>query len=511
VWTNEHITPSGTISEYAEQPILNRPIERAVTPSRPSPKFPLAILGVPFDNVTVAQALERIDEMIASRRPHYVITANLDFCIQTIEDVEFRRILFEAHMVLCDGTPLVWASRLLGNPLPERVAGADLVPLLICRAARKGYRIFFLGGAPQVAQRAITRLQQEYPELIIAGHYSPPFRPLLDMNHGEICERIRAAQPDLLLVSFGCPKAEKWMAMHYRSLGVPVSIGVGGTIDFLAGAIRRAPEWMQRAGCEWLYRLAQEPQRLWARYARDLRDVGSPFARQLWWQRLKNGAGNDGTHAAILTSEPTWLRVSVPECFDYHTLLADASLWHELGKQHCLLDLSAVRFVDSTALATLIRLQRQIHPQRLILLSPSDAVLRVLRSFRLNDFFAIASDTIEARDIISPQAQNGESVPSAFSNLVPPLFWTGDLTAANAEEVWATTQAQIEALCSGSNAKIEIDLADLRFIDSTGIGIMIRAKRYAQSLGAILRFKNAHPNVQNVLRIARLELFLLYA
>src|SRR5882672_1905036 len=131
----------------------------------------IAILGVPFDNVTSSEALDRIEQMIASGKPHYLITANVDFLVQAREDVELRRILFDAHLVLCDGTPLLWASRLLGNPLPERVAGADLVPLLIQVAAKRKYRLFFLGATPESSQAAVNNLERQYPDLIIAGHY----------------------------------------------------------------------------------------------------------------------------------------------------------------------------------------------------------------------------------------------------------------------------------------------------------------------------------------------------
>src|SRR5882672_10793955 len=136
---------------------------------------PIAILGVPFDNVTTRETVDLIQRMVSSRQPHYLVTANVDFLVQAQEDVELRRIMFDAHLVLCDGTPLVWASRLLGNPLPERVAGADLVPLLIRVAAQRGYRLFFLGATPESAQAAVDNLKRQYEGLIIAGHYSPPF------------------------------------------------------------------------------------------------------------------------------------------------------------------------------------------------------------------------------------------------------------------------------------------------------------------------------------------------
>src|SRR5882672_2502311 len=235
--------------------MTNTVIQPSVAVTNP----PIAMLGVPFDNVTTTEAMELIERMIASRRPHYLITANVDFLVQAREDVELRRIFFDADLVLCDGTPLLWASRLLGNPLPERVAGADLVPLLIRLAAERGYRLFLLGATPASSSQAVAKLTAAYPNLIIAGHYSPPFNKLLEMDHEEIARRIREAKPDLLFVSFGCPKQEKWIAMHYRALGVPVAAGVGATIDFLAGNFKRAPVWMRRSGFEWVYRMAQEP------------------------------------------------------------------------------------------------------------------------------------------------------------------------------------------------------------------------------------------------------------
>src|ERR1043166_86397 len=143
---------------------------------------PIAILGVPFDNVTKTEAIHRIEEMIASGQPHYIVTPNVDFLVQARQDLELRRILLEAHLVVCDGTPLVWASRLLGNPLPERVAGSDLATLLIQRAAEKKLRLFLLGASPEANAQAVTRLKAQHPALNVVGNFSPPFKSLLEMD-----------------------------------------------------------------------------------------------------------------------------------------------------------------------------------------------------------------------------------------------------------------------------------------------------------------------------------------
>jgi len=244
------------------------------------------ILGVKFDCVTFEETLSCIEGMIASRQPHYVVTANVDFLVRARRDAELRRILNEAHLTLCDGTPLVWASRLLGNPLPARVAGSDLAPQLIRVAAKKRWRLFFLGATPEANAQAVANARAPFPNLEIA-HFSPPFQPLDKMDHDAIRAKILAARPDILLVAFGCPKAEKWMAMNYRALGVPVMIGVGGTIDFLAGKLKRAPLWMQRAGLEWTFRLWQEPRRLFGRYITDLWHFGWAMAAELWRARCR--------------------------------------------------------------------------------------------------------------------------------------------------------------------------------------------------------------------------------
>jgi len=363
---------------------------------------PIALLGIPFDNVTLNEAARRIEAMIASRQPHHVVTANVDFLVQARNDAELRRILINAHLVLCDGTPLVWASRLLGNPLPERVAGADLVPLLIRHAAKLNYRLFFLGGTSEVNERAVANVRAEHPGAIIAGHYSPPFRQWNEEDEKEIARRIRRAHPDLLFVAFGCPKAEKWIAQHYQDLGVPVTIGVGATIDFLAGDKRRAPRWMQRGGMEWLYRLAQEPQRLFRRYAKDLWHFGGALAEQLWLMRIPLRHQHPQLRHCIVNAEQNWERIQLPNQLDAEVVRRGEWIWRQAGGRHCLLDFSEVRYVDSTGIALLLRLQKKFSGsgKRLRLFAACPTVLHALRRMRLNEFFFTSQRVSVAQRLI---------------------------------------------------------------------------------------------------------------
>ena len=235
--------------------------------------------------MTLAAAVDRIESMVAEGGFHYVVTPNVDFLVKARRDAELHRILVNADLVLCDGKPLVWASRWLGDPLPGRVAGSDLMPCLLQRATERGWRIFLLGGSPDVAAEAARRIASAHPSLPEVAHYSPPFRRLDEMNNDEIVDRLRAARPDIVLVCFGCPKQEKWISRHGAMLKVPVMIGAGATIDFLAGTMARAPAWMRRSGTEWLFRLIQEPRRLAGRYADDLLS----FAPAIVAQRFRRG------------------------------------------------------------------------------------------------------------------------------------------------------------------------------------------------------------------------------
>lgn len=382
-------------------PALARPrflplaADAAVAPTPPAaPQLPIAILGVSFDPMTLAGAVERIAAMIETRRPHFVVTPNVDFLVQAQHDAELHQILVNADLVLCDGKPLVWASRWLGNALPARVAGSDLVPLLLQRAAERGWKIFLLGGAEGVGVEAARRIALDYPSLPAVAHYSPPLRPLAEMNHAEIIARLQAAQPDLVLVCFGCPKQEKWIFENYRTAGVPVMIGAGGTVDFLAGRLKRAPRWMRRGGLESFFRLAQEPRRLFKRYAGDLCKFLPALLTQLWHAPSRTAKKNLPRNVLFSTPMAYGLKVQANEQFHRDGLQGAPDFWaHAFAQQgHCVIDLSTVTSIDSTGLAFLAHWQRQLAQARrnLILLRPSPVVRAALHRMHLTDKFVIA-------------------------------------------------------------------------------------------------------------------------
>lgn len=218
------------------------------------------ILGIGVDAVSMPQTLDWIEAAVvaATRHPRQICTANPEFVMAAQRDAEFRAVLNGADLVLPDGVGLLWAARRQGTRLPERVPGSDLIYRLAERAAQRGWRVYFLGAAEGVAAAAAERLQALYPGLVVAGTFAGEPSPA---SAGALVAGVRAARPDVLLVAYGAPAQDKWIALHKDELGVPVSLGVGGSFDFVAGVARRAPVWMQRAGLEWLHRLWRQPWR----------------------------------------------------------------------------------------------------------------------------------------------------------------------------------------------------------------------------------------------------------
>jgi N-acetylglucosaminyldiphosphoundecaprenol N-acetyl-beta-D-mannosaminyltransferase len=254
----------------------------------------VVMLGVPVARLDMQETVEWIDRAVATREPHQVATANVNFLALGQRDPEFLRILQAASLVTCDGTPLFWASQAQHAPLPERVTGADLFPRLCELAVRRGYRLFFLG-PPGSTEEAARRLRARYPGLQIVGCESPPYGPIEAWDNARYCARIREARTDLLLVGFGAPKQDRWLARHLRESGAAVGIGVGATFDYVAGRVPRAPRVARALGLEWAWRIAMEPRRLWRRYLGDAVIVAPRLARQLWASRAaERRAGREG-------------------------------------------------------------------------------------------------------------------------------------------------------------------------------------------------------------------------
>ncbi len=226
----------------------------------------VTLFGIRISNLDFDGVCARLDEIIAARKPGFIVTPNVDHICKCYRLPGFRELYGRAVLAFPDGVPIMWASRLLRSPLRNKLSGSDMVPRLCAFAAEKGHSVFFFGGSPGTAAHSAERLKAEYPSLRIAGVCCPEFgfenKP--EMVRAAIAE-VRAADPDICFVALGTPKQEFFMDRHHEEMNT-ILMGVGGTFDFISGRIRRAPAWMQRGGLEWFWRLLLEPRRLWRRY-----------------------------------------------------------------------------------------------------------------------------------------------------------------------------------------------------------------------------------------------------
>jgi N-acetylglucosaminyldiphosphoundecaprenol N-acetyl-beta-D-mannosaminyltransferase len=365
----------------------------------------VAILGVAVDNLTMEEVLDAVEANIAEGGFHQIATANVDFLMKSIHDEELYETLASCDLVLADGTPLVWASRLLGAGLKERVAGADLVPQLARLSGLRGYRLFLLGAEEESSAGAAEWMEKNYPGACIAGRYCPKHQPLEEMDHEEILSRIEAARPDILLVAFGNPKQEKWLAMHRHRLEVPVCIGVGGSFDFLSGKVSRAPLWMQHSGLEWFYRMIQEPSRLVKRYFGNavgllrylpvqLAAMAMQGKRRQQAQISKETIGS----ALVLRIDGDFTGALLPR-FESDVRSA------VLAGSHVVLDMSNTAYIGADALASLIYVMNiaRCWKRELWLAGLDRLLVHVVGASRLRLFFRMAPKVAEALRRIQPE------------------------------------------------------------------------------------------------------------
>ncbi len=223
----------------------------------------ITMMGCRIDNLSMEETLVRIEEFIRSGQPHQHVVVNVDKLVKASRDPDLRRIVNECALVNADGMPVVWASRLLGKPLKERVAGIDLFEALMRRAGEKGWRVFLLGAREEVVAAVADTYRRRYPELAIAGWRNGYWT---EAEEAQVAGQVRASGADLLFVAISSPKKEQFLGRWQAEMKIPFAMGVGGTFDVATGRVRRAPRWMQRAGLEWFYRFLQEPRRMFRRY-----------------------------------------------------------------------------------------------------------------------------------------------------------------------------------------------------------------------------------------------------
>lgn len=223
----------------------------------------ITLMGCQVDNLTMEETLGKVEGFIQSGLPHQHVVVNVDKLVKASRDQELRQIINECALINVDGMPVVWASRLLGRPLKERVAGVDLFEALMRRAGEKGWRVFLLGAREEVVSKVAQTYAGKYPGLVLAGYRNGYWK---DEEEEAVAEQIRASQADLLFVAISSPKKEQFLGKYQAHMRIPFAMGVGGTFDVAIGKVKRAPRWMQKSGLEWFYRFLQEPRRMFRRY-----------------------------------------------------------------------------------------------------------------------------------------------------------------------------------------------------------------------------------------------------
>ncbi len=473
----------------------------------------VVVLGVPFKDVSFGDVVEWVKQRVHSRCPGYIATANLDFIMQAWRDPEQQRILLEADLVVADGIPIVWLSRLMGFGLKERVTGSDLVPMFAELCAREGFGLYGLGGAPGVAEKAMANLAQRYPGLRVAGCYSPPKADVLAMNHAEILAKLDAANPDILLVAFGAPKQEKWVNMNIRDWRVPVSIGVGGSLDFLAGAQKRAPRIVQKCALEWLWRMLSDPRRLFKRYVSNLFFFAVALIKLLV---LRYGPSGTTKHAAANPAEFDLLaglrakRVVFPDRADGPAveLLRNACKDGD-GNLSLVVDTMQRTWLNILELGLLVEVCRicRSNGRCLYVLARHPRVAREFRFIRLDHYLHVADRADEIVDLIRTQRnRDGESDICTLAGGRLALVLPAELTAANVElfrerfeQTWQVLERQEQ------RDGVTVDAAAVEFLDSAALGFLNAIRKRTVQAGIGFRCFGFHGAALKTLKITKLD------
>ncbi len=496
----------------------------------------VAILGIPVDDYSLDETVETILKMVQAYaidgRPRQVATVNVDFMVNALSwkkkrsrHPELLHILRHADLVTADGMPIVWASRLLGTPLKERVAGSDLVPALARAAAGREKSVYFLGGSRDLARQAAEVLVRRHPGLVVAGTGAPLVEiegeSLMEAeaSDAEIVESINGSGADILLIGFGNPKQELWFHRNRYRLKVPVSIGVGGTFAFITGDVARAPAWMQHNGLEWIFRIVQDPKRLWKRYFIGFFKFSVLLLPVLVYARYHKAKYN-----LVNRLFRGWLpgeayqdkpgpaggieRIRMPGRLDgaYANPAARDMMARVSRARHVILDFSDTRFMDSSGLGLLIRIFKKRHETgnaRPYLLGLNRNLIHMLKVSRIWDMVHThAYDHIN--DIWSAIRAGSKTVPLELVIGHGPgeayLYLVGRLDAAAMAGV--DTKRLFESL-SGRNCLVDLEATE--FVDSGGLGFFLKLQKLVNSHGKALVLYHVPAPVRQLFRITRLE------
>lgn len=470
----------------------------------------LCILGVPFHNLTFEEAVQWSVDRMKSGQPALIATANTDFLQQARKDPELQRILFESDLIIADGMPIVALSRFFGPKLKERVTGSDITPMLAEACSRNNLSIFALGGADGVAEKAAEKLKAVNPELKVAGTYSPPYAELIEMDNTEIIEKVTKVQPDLLLIAFGAPKQEKWAKMNLDKLKVPLLIGVGGTLDFLAGTQSRAPKWVQRLWLEWFWRMCSDPKRLLKRYANNIGFMTSILLHTI---RIRVFTPASRPSIIAIPEDPKISQLQLTRLETADEQHAWLDILDNLSRKNALLlDLRHTHWLNSLEIGALLSAARicKKREKALRLINVPRKISAQLALYRLDIYLKTVTDSKQLAEITEKQNEISiisETLQSnqTSSELRIPL--PTELTVAEIDRFREQTEKL--KMEHPDLSKIRIEAEKLEFLDSSAIGYLLNLKRKADSKNIAFEITGLHGTALQVLKVVKADRLLL--
>lgn len=462
------------------------------------------LLGLPFHDVTLEETLQYCEEAMKGNTGRYIVTANVDFTTQAYEDEDLKKIVFFADRVVCDGMPLVWLSRLFGYPLRERVAGSDMVPRLLEICGREKHGVYFFGTDLNTLQEARIIVEERYPGLRVVGMDSPPFGAVIEWDNDALCERMRESGAQLLLACLGCPKQERWIYAHHREAGIPLSIGVGASLDFITGKQKRAPRWMQKTGLEWFWRMSSSPSRLVARYGKDFVFLAKASLRQAMSQRRRESIAENLPLSEVPVSSPDAAAIRVVWQGNLQKSSLDGAPLPAVVDAPVLLDASRVTFTDSSGLGQLAQLVRRCRAagQPLLVVNPSHVFRGAISDSQMNSLFGVVESEAAALSELATMKKPGASRKRVEDGVAWVAF-SRPLDAVYHDEMMAILDSAI-ANTSGIRTLV-VDLQEVGFIDSRAVGGLIRAWKSMKAKGGTLVLARATPQVREIIALLRLD------
>jgi len=485
------------------------------------------ILGIPVDNLTLKTATQRILTLInnyqTDKQARQVVTVNVDFLVNALNwrvsepprHPELIEVLRNADLVTADGMPIVWLSRLLKTPLQERVTGADLLPNLARTFTKTGHSMYFLGGKGDVAQQAALKLKGLYSELDIAGVYSPFVYAegedmlISEQEDEEIIKRINQAKPDVLLIGFGNPKQELWFNRNRHKIQVPVTIGIGGTFEFIVGNVKRSPVWMQKIGMEWIYRIIQDPKRLWKRYMIGMAKISILAIPLIINDRLHRNrhqslVHDNNNYPSGVNSRNTNYEfvIRLSKRMDAQSMKLLLEQWEEHALQHkqVVFNFIDVKFIDSNAIGMLVRFYKRLQKANVSVLSKglvNPEVEALLKLTRVWDLFNQNHEVSTMNDYTNDAQQL--IVVKDKSNTQTNASLIGRLDASALADM--DFNEMINKLGQGD---YNFDLSQLTFIDSTGLRLFFYLQRDLKKRNKKLSLINPNRLVLQLLEVTKL-------